>query len=205
MLLIDFQMIAIMSLIVFFTIISYMFMKETFYSMIAMALLALGVWGEDLCSRADRLMFYTTHFDSGTEMVCHDHHAKPQLISRERGWERKGEYLFKANQSLTLLEDTCEIINLEEPRCVSMKNQTIIAVVAFIGVFGWIFLAFRRLSQPISKPKESEERKENYSKAAEAMAPLYESDPELKEGNAFVGDHFEVTEQEITTKGDHHV
>lgn len=192
---IDMDMMALFGLILLIGGVSVAFLKEMIIPMITLFLLFIMVWGDDICSRSDRLSFYTDHFDRGGEMVCKDENAHPLLISHTQGWEHKGEYLFKGNKGIEILEDQCEIINQSEPHCISVTTQIIIGMMGLMGVFGWMVWMFRRQRDIRKTIKEDEKRKERINQSAKEMAELYNTDPELKEWNEFVGDHFEEMEQ----------
>lgn len=161
------------------------------------------VWGDDICSRNDRMSFYGSWFDRGGEIVCKDNNAQPILISKFQGWEHKREYLFKGNMGVEILEDQCEVINQSELHCISITTQIIIGTTALIGIFGWMIWMFRRINDIRKKTKAREARKEKIIQGAKEMAELYKTDPELKDWNEFAGDHFEEVEQ--YTQEDNHV
>ncbi|MDD3594907.1 hypothetical protein [Sulfuricurvum sp.] len=199
----DMDMMAIMGLMLLLGGFILTFLKEMIVPMVGLFLLLLMVWGDDICSRNDRLNFYGDHFDRGGEVVCKDNNAQPILISKLNSWEHKGEYLFKGNRGVEILEDQCEIINQSEPHCISVTTQIIIGTTALIGIFGWMFWMFRRINDIRKKTKARQERKEKIIQGAKEMAELYKTDPELKEWNEFAGDHFEEVEQ--YTQEDHNV
>jgi hypothetical protein len=199
----DMDMMAIFGLMLLLGGFTLMFLKEMIIPMITLFLLLIMVWGDDICSRSNRLSFYGDHFDRGGEIVCKDNNAQPILISKLKGWEHKGEYLFKGNRGVEILEDQCEIIHQSEPHCISVTTQIIIGTTALIGIFGWTVWMFRRINDIRKKTKARQERKEKIIQGAKEMAELYKTDPELKEWNEFAGDHFEEMEQ--YTQEDHHV
>jgi hypothetical protein len=199
----DMNMMAILGLMLLLGGFTLTFLKEMIIPMITLFLLLIMVWGDDICSRRDRLSFYGDHFDRGGEIVCKDNNAQPILISKLKGWEHKGEYLFKGNRGVEILEDQCEIIHQSEPHCISVTTQIIIGTTALIGIFGWTVWMFRRINDIRKKTKARQERKEKIIQGAKEMAELYITDPELKEWNEFAGDHFEEMEQ--YTQEDHHV
>jgi hypothetical protein len=192
----DMDMMAIMALLLLIGGVSATFLKEMMIPMITLFLLFIMVWGDDICSRNDRMSFYGSWFDRGGEIVCKDNNAQPILISKLKGWEHKGEYLFKGNRGVEILEDQCEIINQSEPHCISVTTQIIIGTTALIGIFGWMVWMFRALNESRTKTKARQERKEKIIQGAKEMA-------ELKEWNEFAGDHFEEAEQ--YTQEEHHV
>ena len=191
----DTQMMAITALLLLMGGITYTFLKEMRAAMAGMFLLVIMVWGDDICSRNDRMSFYTDHFDRGGEVICKDDNAHPLLISQSNGWERKGGYLFKGNQGVDILDDQCEILNKNEPHCIPITTQVVIGTAILIGIFGWMGWKFRQLRASRIKIKSREERKEKIRKGAEEMAELYNNDPELKEWNEFVGDYYETSEE----------
>jgi hypothetical protein len=199
----DMDMMAIMALLLLIGGVSATFLKEMMIPMITLFLLFIMVWGDDICSRNDRMSFYGSWFDRGGEIVCKDNNAQPILISKLKGWEHKGEYLFKGNRGVEILEDQCEIINQSEPHCISVTTQIIIGTTALIGIFGWMVWMFRALNESRTKTKARQERKEKIIQGAKEMAELYKTDPELKDWNEFAGDHFEEVEQ--YTQEDNHV
>lgn len=188
----DIDMMAIFGLMLLLGGFTLTFLKEMIVPMITLFLLLIMVWSDDICSRNDRLSFYGSWFDRGGEIVCKDNNDQPILISKLKGWEHKGEYLFKDNRGIEILEDKCEIINQSEPHCIPVITQIIIGTSALIGIFGWML---RRLNESRAKTKKREERKAAIEKGVAEMAELYKSDPELKEWNEFVGDHFDEMEQ----------
>ena len=100
----DMDMMAMMGLIFLVGGVSVTFLKEMIVPIVGLFLLLGMVWGDDICSRNDRLSFYTDHFDRGGEIICKDTHARPVLISVSKGWELKGGYLFKGNQGVDILK-----------------------------------------------------------------------------------------------------
>ena len=199
----DMDMVAIMGLMLLLGGFTLTFLKEMIVPMVGLFLLLSMVWGDDICSRNDRLSFYGDHFDWGGELVCKDNNAQAILISKLKGWEHKGEYFFKGNKGVEILEDQCEIMNQSEPHCISVTTQIIIGTTALFGIFGWMFWMFRRINDIRKKTKARQERKEKIIQGAKEMAELYKTDPELKEWNEFAGDHFEEMEQ--YTQEDNHV
>ncbi|MDD5716803.1 MAG: hypothetical protein PHW64_03290 [Sulfuricurvum sp.] len=197
----DMDMMVIMGLMLLVGGVGATFLKEMIVPMVGLFLLLLMVWGDDICSRNDRLNFYGSWFDRGGEMVCKDENAHPLLISHTQGWEHKGQYLFKGNKGVEILEDQCEIINQSEPHCISVTTQILIGTSLLIGIFGWMFWMFRRINDIRKKTKARQERKEKIIQGAKEMAELYRTDPELKEWNEFAGDYFEEMEQ--YTQEDH--
>ena len=191
----DMNMMALFGLILLVGGVSVTFLKEMIVPIVGLFLLLVMVWGDDICSRSDRLNFYGDHFDRGGEIICKDDSAHPLLVSHTRGWEHKGSYLFKGNRGVDILDDQCEIINQSEPHCISVTTQIIIGTSALIGIVGWMVWMFRRLNESHIKIKAREERKAAIEKGAAAMAELYKNDPELKEWNEFVGDLFETPEE----------
>lgn len=198
----DMDMMAMVGLILLLGGVTLTFLKEMIVPMVGLLLLLLMVWGDDICSRSDRLSFYGNHFDRGGEIICKDDSAHPLFISQACGWEHKGSYLFKGNRGVDILDDQCEIINQSEPHCISVTTQIIIGTSTLIGIVGWMVWMFRRLNESRIKIKAREERKAAIEKGAAQMAELYRTDPELKEWNEFVGDYYETSEEYM--KGEHH-
>lgn len=198
----DMNMMALMGLILLVGGVSVTFLKEMIVPIVGLFLLLVMVWGDDICSRHDRLNFYSNHVDRGGEIICKDDSAHPLLISTAKGWEHKGGYLFKGSKGVDILEDQCEILNQDEPHCISVSTQIVIGTSMLIGIFGWMAWIFRQLSERLAKTKAREERKEKIRKGAEEMAELYKNDPELKEWNEFVGDYYETSE-EYMKEADH--
>lgn len=188
----DIQMIAITALLIMLTLFMCFVDKRFTYAMTGVFLTLALIWGDDLCSRSDRMNFYTTHFDKGGEIICKDDNANPILISHSNAWERKGQYLVRNTKGFELLRDSCEIIDYQEPHCISMRWQIGIGSVALLWLLGGMALMVREIENS-SKERRSarEERKEKIRIGAEEMAELYKSDPELKELNEFVGDYKE--------------
>ncbi len=191
----DMDMMAMMGLIFLVGGVSVTFLKEMIVPIVGLFLLLIMVWGDDICSRENRLSFYGDHFDRGGEIVCKDNNAQSILISKLKGWDHKGEYLFKGNCGVDILEDQCEIINQSEPHCISVTTQIAIGTSVLIGIFGWMAWMFRQLNKRRMKIKARVERKEKIRKGAEEMAELYKNDSELKEWSEFVGDLFETPEE----------
>ena len=198
----DMDMVALFGLILLLGGVSVTFLKEMIIPMVGVMLLLLMVWGDDICSRHDRLNFYGNHVDRGGEIICKDDNAHPLLISTAKGWEHKGEYLFKGDVGVEILEDQCEILHQDEPHCINVSTQIIIGTSVLIGIFGWIAWMFRQLSEKLAKTKAREERKSAIEKASCEMAERYKNDPELKEWNEFVGDYYETSEEYM--KESHH-
>lgn len=191
----DMDMMAILGLMLLLGGFTLTFLKEMITPMIGLFLLIIMVWGDDICSRNDRLSFYGDRFDRGGEVICKDDKAHPTLISQTRGWEHKGKYLFKGNKGVEILEDQCEIINQSEPHCISVTTQIVIGTSTLLGTFGWMFWMLRRLNESHLKTKAREERKATIKKGAAEMVELYRTDPELKEWNEFVGDYYESSDE----------
>lgn len=191
----DTQMMAITALLLLMGGITYTFLKEMRAAMAGMFLLVIMVWGDDICSRNDRLSFYTDHFDRGGEVICKDDNAYPLLISQSNGWERKGGYLFKGNQGMDILDDQCEILNKNEPHCIPITTQMVIGALYMVSLIVGMAWMFWRLNEERLKIKERKERKEKIRKGTEEMAELYKNDPELKEWNEFVGDYYESSDE----------
>lgn len=191
----DMNTMALFGLILLVGGVSVTFLKEMIVPIVGLFLLLVMVWGDDICSRNDRQGYYGNHFDRGGEVICKDDNDHPLLISKSSGWEHKGQYLFKGNRGVEILEDQCEILNSSEPHCISITTQIIIGTSILIGIFGWMAWMFRQLGERHKKTKAREERKAAIEKGAAAMAELYKNDPELKEWNEFVGDLFETPEE----------
>lgn len=156
----DRDILALFGLILLVGGVSVTFLKEMIIPIIALFLLLIMVWGDDICSRHDRLNFYGNYFDKGGEIICKDDYGDPLLISLAQGWKHKGQYLFKENSEVEILDDQCEILHQSEPHCISITTQMIIGTIILIGIFGWTFWIFRRMH--IHK-----ERKEKIRKGAE--------------------------------------
>lgn len=152
----DMQMMAFAGLIFLMVGFSAFIGKEMLYGSAGMVLVLLMIWGEDICSREERMTYYTTHFDGGGELVCKVDHSSPHLISHNRGWERKGEYLFRGEKGIALTGEPCEIMNKSEPRCIPITTQITLAAAAVIWFVGWILVGMRRLRTPVLKAKEGD-------------------------------------------------
>jgi hypothetical protein len=159
----DMNMMAIMGLMLLVSGFVVTFLKEVMMPMMALFLVVFMIWGDDICSRDDRLSFYGNWFDKGGEIICKDDEAHPILISHTRGWEHKGQYLFKANKGVEILEDQCEISNQKEPHCISITTQIVIGTAALLGFFGWMLWIFRQLNREVQK--DSDEHKVKNSKS----------------------------------------
>lgn len=182
MLNLDFQLFGITAFITLFIIMAGMFERRFLWIGLGNILLVMLYWGNDICSRSDRVDFFTDHFAQGKEIICRGEHANALLISQSNGWEIRGRYLFKADQGIDVLEDQCEIPSEETPACLS--TQWLIAALALftlglIMVTIWLFQSYG---------KKKEQRLEKIRQACEEMAPLYRTDLELKEWRDFVGD-----------------
>lgn len=195
----DMQMVAITSLIVLLTIFMRFIDKKMVIAIAGLLVILVMVWGDDMCSRKGKLHFYSQHFDAGGEIICQDVNSNPFLISQTKGWERKGQYLFKENRGIEILNDQCEIIGQKEPRCISETWMIITGIAASIWMFGWMALTFRRHEREYKKEKKDRElRKEKIRVGAAEMAELYKNDPELRELNEFVGDYHELPHKSQT-------
>jgi len=117
----DFQMIGVSAFIVLFAILAGTFERRFLWIGIGNLLLVMLYWGNDVCSRADRVAFFDNHFAQGKEIICRDEHAKPVLISHSNGWVMREHYAFKADQGIDLLEDECEVPLRETPACISTE------------------------------------------------------------------------------------
>ncbi len=159
----DTNMMAITALLLLMGGITYTFLKEMRAAMAGLLLLVIMVWSDDIFSRNDRLSFYGNHFDRGGEVICKDDKAHPLLISQANGWERKGQYLFKGNQGVDILDDQCEILNHNEPHCISITTQIIIGTTVLIGVFGWMVWMLRRINEERLKIKDREIGESEYA------------------------------------------
>lgn len=155
----DMNMMAVMGMILLMGVFTLTLLKKVTLPLIALFSIVFMLWGDDICSRDDRLAFYGNHFDKGGEIVCKDNNVHPILISKASGWEHKGQYLFKGNRGIEILEEQCEIINQSEPHCIPITTQIIIGTGTLIGVFGWLVWMFRRLKENYSKAKACEELK----------------------------------------------
>jgi len=154
----DMQMMAVTSLIVVFTSIMSVIDKKIGLSMAGLLVMIAMVWGDDVCSRNDRLHFYAQHFDGEGEIICQDDNANPILISKTHGWERKGCYLFKGNRGIELLNDPCEIIDQKEPRCIRETWMIGTGITTASWVFGGMAWIFRRHEREYNEEK-NERRK----------------------------------------------
>lgn len=178
----DFQLFGITAFITLFMIMAGMFERRFLWLGLGNILLVMLYWGNDICSRSERVAFFTDHFAQGKEIICRGEHANALLISRSNGWEMRGRYLFKAGQGIDVLEDQCEIPLEETPSCLS--TQWLIAALALFTLGLIMFTVW--LFQSYGKKKA--QRLEKIKQACEEMAPLYRNDPELRELNAFGGD-----------------
>lgn len=154
----DMDMLAFFSLLLFMSTFVWMFLKEAIGAIILAMLLLFVIWGEDICSRPERIAFYTQHFGKGGELICKDDAYRPLLISKTRGWESHGDYLFKGDRGINPLEDQCEVQGMSEPRCIPPTVQIILVAGGVLGIFGWIewiFISQRRNEAKIKERKES--------------------------------------------------
>jgi len=153
----DTQMMAMVLLILFLGGLSRLVAKEMTIPFIGILLAVVMVWGDDICSRQERLEVYTQWFNGGGEIICQDDNSSPLLISKKGGWELKGKYLFKGNNGVEIVEDHCEILNHEEPHCIALSTQITVAVAAAILFLGWIVWFTRKLSTMMAKSKEDQQ------------------------------------------------
>lgn len=156
----DAQMLGILGLMLMMSGIAMVFLKELIAPFAVLYLLLFMIWGDDVCSRTQRVDFYGEHFTQGGEIICHDNRSQILLISKERGWVLKGEYLFKANQGISVLHDTCEIQNRSEPHCISVTTQIIIGGIGLLGIFGymiWLISKIGRINAINLKTRENKD------------------------------------------------
>ena len=193
----DIDMLAFFSLLLFMSTFVWMFLKEAIGAIILAMILLFVIWGEDICSRPQRVAFYTQHFERGGQLICRDDAYHPLLISMTRGWESQGGYFFKGDHGINPLDDKCEVQGMSEPRCISPTIQILLVVSAVLGIFGWIewILISQRSNE--AKIKQRKEDEENTLKATQEIADLYNSDPELKEWTEFIGDTIEHSEEDV--------
>jgi hypothetical protein len=182
----DMDMMALFGLLLLLGGVTLTFLKEMIILMVGLFLFLILVWGDDICSREERLRFYGDHFDRGGEIICKDDNGHPLLISESKGWERKGAYLFKGSRGVEILEDQCEILDQDEPHCISVTTQIIIGTTLSIGIFGWIIWMFMRMRSVTIKELKPEakaggEEKEKIEKKAGEIAEHHRADPEFKE------------------------
>ena len=182
----DMDMMALFGLLLLLGGVTLTFLKEMIIPMVGLFLLLIMVWGDDICSREERLRFYGGHFDRGGEIVCKDDNAHPLLISESKGWEHKGAYLFKGSRGVEILEDQCEILDQDEPHCISVTTQIIIGTTLSIGVFGWMIWMFMRMRSVTTKELKPKAQvggveKEKIEKRAGEIAEHHRADPEFKE------------------------
>ncbi|MFA5216284.1 hypothetical protein [Sulfuricurvum sp.] len=200
----DMQMIAMSTLALFLILFMRYIDKRFNYAMAGILAVIVLVWGEDVCSRKDRLNFYTTHFDKGGEIICKDDNANPLLISQQTKWERKGPYLFHNTKGIELMRDSCEIIGQEEPHCIQTRWLILSGIAAFVWFIGWLIVIGRDSETEAQKRRNArEERKDKIRTGANEMAELYKSDPELKELNEFVGDYNELPDESNIQENQH--
>lgn len=152
----DANMLAAAGLILLMGVFVLTFLKEAIIPIVILLLAIFIIWGEDVCSRSDRLAYYQNWFDKGGEMVCKDKHNYPLSVSQENGWKRQGKYLFKENRGLELIEDDCEIEGLKEPHCISIVMQMMIGSILMIVGFVWLGYALMRLKK--KNTSESEQK-----------------------------------------------
>lgn len=140
----DTNMMALLGLILFIGVGVIAFLKEAILPWIGLVLVFVLLWGDDICSRKERLAFYTNHFNARGEVICKENNAQPILISQTQGWEVNGGYFFKGIRGVDILEDRCEIIGKTEPHCISVATQIIIGSAAMLAMLGWMLWGFRR-------------------------------------------------------------
>lgn len=146
----DFQMIGVSAFIVLFVILAGMFERRFLWIGIGNLLLVMLYWGNDVCSRSDRVAFFDNHFAQGQEIICRDEHAKPVLISHTNGWEVREHYAFKADQGIDLLEDLCEVPSKEIPACIA--TEWLMAALALFTL--WLIIMTVGLFRSYGKKKE---------------------------------------------------
>jgi hypothetical protein len=154
----DFQMIGVSAFIALFVILAGMFERRFVWIGIGNLLLVKLYWGNDICSRADRVAFFDNQFTQGNEIICRDEHAKPVLISHTKGWEVREHYAFKADQGIDLLEDECEVPLKEIPACIA--NEWLMAALAFftlvlIIMTVGLFRSYGKKKEPIDQGKNN--------------------------------------------------
>lgn len=154
----DIDMMAFFSLLLFISAFVWMLLKEYIGSMIAPILLLFVIWGEDICSRPQRVVFYAQHFERGGQLICRDDDYHPLLISKTRGWESHGDYFFKGDHGINPLEDQCEVQGMSEPRCIPIAFQILLGASVVLGIFGWIEWIFVRERRNETKIQEREVR-----------------------------------------------
>lgn len=152
----DIDMVALVSLMFLFGVIVFTFFREMIIPLIGLFLAVLMVWGDDICSRKDRLTLYMEHFSDGGEIICKDDNAKPLLLSQSQGWELKDRYLFKGSRGIDMLNDKCEIVGKREPHCIPLVVQIISGALSLIALFGSMGLMFVRMNKRSHKNQEDE-------------------------------------------------
>ncbi|MDD2829815.1 MAG: hypothetical protein PHW18_09610 [Sulfuricurvum sp.] len=165
----DMDMVAIVGLIFLMGVLVFTFLKEMLMPLIGLFLVVVMVWGDDICSRNDRVSFYGDHFDRGGEIICKEDNANPLLLSQSQGWEHKGEYLFKGSRGIDLLNDHCEIIGKSEPHCIPLSVQIIIGVFSLVALFGWMAWMFARMDKRRHQKDESNKDLHTHPKSVEQI------------------------------------
>jgi hypothetical protein len=182
----DYAMGAGIVFIIVLTIMVGMVHRRYAYPMAGILFFLSVLWGNDICSRNDRIAFFQYHFAKGDEILCQDSGAQLLSIAQSNGWEMKERYALKGNSGIDLLEEQCEVPQYDTPNCISMGVQILSAIIALGWPIVFFIGEFKRLGRKQQERKA--ERLEKIKQGCEEMAPLYRDDPELKELNVFVGD-----------------
>jgi hypothetical protein len=182
----DYAMGVGIAFIALLTIMAGMVHRRYIYPMAVLIVFMSMLWGNDICSRNDRIAFFHHHFAKGDEILCQGTGVQLLSISQPNGWSIKEHYALKGNSGVDLLEEQCEVPQYDKPNCISVTTQILIA----IGALGWMIIFFIRDFKRIGREQKEkkEQRLEKIKQGCEEMAPLYRNDPELRELNAFVGD-----------------
>lgn len=160
----DANMMGLIGLILFLGVFVITFFKEAIVPLIGFFFVVLMIWGDDVCSRKDRLALYTEHFNAGGEIICKDDTAHPLLLSKKQGWQIKGEYFFQGGKGVDIVDDECEIIGKTEPHCIEVSTQIMIGSTLLVVMFGWMLWVFRHVRKIEAKTMERDHENDHEAK-----------------------------------------
>jgi hypothetical protein len=192
----DYQMGAGIVFITFLIILIGIFERRYIYPMAGLVVFMSLLWGNDICSRNDRIAFFHDHFTKGDEILCQGTGIQLVSISQSNGWSLKEHYALKGNNGINLLEEQCEVPQYDAPNCISTTTQILSAIGALVWLIIFFIREFKRLGrernenkeQRLEKIRPDREESEKWVQGAELAAKEYVTDPELKEWSDFAGD-----------------
>ncbi|MDD5053582.1 MAG: hypothetical protein PHO27_12675 [Sulfuricurvum sp.] len=192
----DYAMGAGITFIALLTILIGMVHRRYIYPMAVLIVFMGMLWGNDICSRNDRIAFFRHHFEKGDAILCQVTGVQLLSISQQNGWNIKEHYALRGNIGIDLLEEECEVPQYDKPNCISTTVQILIA----IGALGWMIIFFirdfKRLgreqkekkAERLEKIRQDREEEKKWIQGAELTAKEYLTDSELKEWSDFIGD-----------------